>query len=54
MDLSELLDDTERDWACADCAAIWPHLGAPPSDERCEHCSGPLVDPRLVLVGAAA
>ena len=53
MDLSELLDDTERDWACADCAAIWPHLN-PPSDERCEHCSGLLVDPRLVHVGAAA
>ena len=53
MDLSELLDETERDWACADCATIWPHL-TPPTDERCEHCSGLFVDPRLVLVGAAA
>ncbi|MGI9053582.1 MAG: hypothetical protein ACR2HQ_13215 [Ilumatobacteraceae bacterium] len=41
------------DWACADCAVIWPHLDAS-GDDHCEDCGGALVDPSLVLAALRA
>lgn len=47
------IDELDRDWACADCALIWP-FADPPEDLPCDHCGGVLVDPRLILIGLAA
>lgn len=43
----------EDNWACAECAVIWPHLDAS-GDDHCEDCGGALVDPSLVLVALRA
>ncbi len=48
-----IVEEFDLDWACADCALIWPFPGLP-DEQPCEHCGGVLVDPRLVLVGLAA
>jgi len=42
-----------EEWACCECAVIWPHLDAS-CDDRCEDCGGALVDPSLVLVALHA